>query len=491
MYNFIRIDESYITNFTLDIHPIAGSYDSYRQYFSNALDYKLPLVYPYTLKEVLRIPTSEFYSVKQNIINSSINSNLYPIAVRYVTSDLQYLIERPPFQIPVDFRFGGANSGAEKVPTFNIWVPWTNTIVDLSIADSNSLSKTKIFFNDGPLYSLDDPVISCDLPNSYPNGSICFSNSLNNINNVLDEELMLATDVSYMYNYVFNNYMMGGWNSDLSPVFLSYGNNHNFDTSDLHMLSEYISPSAERKARIVSTFAGTSYEAIAKRLLNSKVHYTSIRSIPKLYFRDLIIRSSFTLEETLQYVKDIKTFYDRKAAKNNTSYVKYGNVKLSSVLKSDANKSHFIDNGAQAASSYILNSIIQNEDIRNVSEHPYLSQTGHIIVPADENHSNWVKIISHILTYKCINSLADSILNNYISGSLQDNNNIIYRHENFDSQSSRSFGSFDFSADSASDILLPYFDEMIANIDHSRVKETSAKKISDPQYTLTMLKGLI
>ena len=490
MHNIIRIDKDYITDFTLEIHPIATPYNSYRQYFHNSLKYDLPLVYSYTLKEVLKIPTDHFYSVKQNIIADSINTDLYPIAVRYVTADSKYLIERPPFQIPVDFRFGTAHSGAEKVPTFNIWIPWTSTIIDLSVPDVSALSSTKIFFNDAPLYSIDDPVISCDLPNSYSNGSICFSNSLNDIHNVLDEDSVTSNDVSCIYNYVFNNYMMGGWNSDLSPVFLSYGHHQNFDTSDLSMLMEYISPSPERKEKIISTFAGTPYEKIAKRLLNSKVHFTNIRSAPKLYFRDLIIRSSFTLEETLQYVTDIKTLYSRKAAKSGNGYTRYGNVNLSSVLSSNKDNSRFVDNGVQAASSYILNSVLQNRDIRDAVEHPYITQTGHIIVPSSEYQNNWVQLLSHSLTSECITLLSDSILNNYISGSLQKNNNIIFRHEAFDPELSRSFGSFDFSEESPSEILFPYFNEMISNIDHSKIKESYAQKLADPEHTLSILKDL-
>jgi hypothetical protein len=485
LYNIIKIEKDFISNYSLELSSAAINYNSYRQYFRDLTGYPLPTYFKYNLKEVSRIPAPDFYSVRQSLINSSVDTNLYPIAVRYVSSDSKYLIERPPFQISVDYRLGGAHSGASKVPSFKIWVPWTETILDLSIPDASNLSYAKIFFNDTPLYSLDDHVIPCDLPNSYANGAICFSNSMNDINSVLDESLLMNNNVAYIYNYVFNNYMMGGWNSDLTPVFYNYGYTNGVKTSDLPMFSEYANPSPERKNSIIDSFEDSEYKKLVKRILNSKVHFTNFKSLPKVYFRDLVIRSSFTLEETLQYVTDIKTFLQRRSQASSSFYQKRSTYSMLSLMNSPSGKSSYVQD---LSSSVLFNSIIRHPEIEKIVSYPYSSFTGNIVIPIHPEYMKYTNTISNLIEPSSIAKLVDQLVNSSKNNSSL---NFVFNYQSYNSDYHLSQGDFHPVTTSLFDILQPYFEDLISKVDTSKVAAGVTKSLSQADTMPSVLQSII
>ena len=50
------------------------------------------------------IPTDSFYSIKNKRSKDTYKDFVYPMAIRYISKENTYVIERPPFQFEVDFR---------------------------------------------------------------------------------------------------------------------------------------------------------------------------------------------------------------------------------------------------------------------------------------------------------------------------------------------------------------------------------------------------
>jgi len=457
MHHILDIDNDDLSAYTLDYHFNVGEYVSYRRLFQQSFGASFPLVIKYQLNKLSSISTDYFYNLKQKNISSHIDTNLYPIAVRYVSADKVYFIERPPCQIDVDFRMGTGHSGAQKLPSFKIWVPWTLTKLDLSSIDSETLSKTCLYFNDRPIYSMDDDLIPCDLPNSYSNGSICFSNSMIDFGSILDNDSLISSDVNYIYNYVFNNYMMGGWNSDLTPVFYSYDNS-NVDIDDLPMLKEYMNPSPERKARALAPFQDTSYAVSLKRTLNSKSRINNSRSIARSYLRDLALRSTFTLEETLQYVSDIKAFYSRfSSLYKNQSYYSRSNSRCFSSLISTSSSPKDNFNYSRYLYNSLLNSVIKNGDTSEIQYyHDHFS--GYIVIdlPDDSDINVYHRPVNLSLVIGSENAynLQREIIDSYKNKDSK--KNYIFTHDG-------NTHSMRISHEHISDDLHPYFENFINN----------------------------
>lgn len=172
--------------------------------------------------------------------------SLLPLAVRYSSPDGKtHVIERPPFQIEIDF--STSNSYRPRViPKFlqsaKMWIPWTVSVISTD-CQPNSFSSSfsfSLYFNDGPLQSFDDKLVPCYLPNS-SGGSICMGQDSLGTTQLIQDN----SSITDIYNHTFNSYF-GGWNCDLSS----------------HMLNaEYFFPIVERistnkkSAAIVSNYS--------------------------------------------------------------------------------------------------------------------------------------------------------------------------------------------------------------------------------------------
>ena len=136
----------------------------------------------------------------------------YPVAVRYVSEDGTYFIERPPFQVSVNFKESYTSSKSKSIVLDNqnirIWIPWTITTVNMNSLNRNN--DIKIFFSDTQLIDNDTKYHICVLPNTYANSNICFANSLHGIREDIDN-----LSLNEYYSSVFNEYMSGGWNTEI------------------------------------------------------------------------------------------------------------------------------------------------------------------------------------------------------------------------------------------------------------------------------------
>ena len=142
--------------------------------------------------------------------NTLLSGKFYPIAVRYTNNINYWIIERPPFLAKIDFKQGRSNSVVDS-KDYEIWIPWTVMIIDMD--PKTSMYKSSLFFNDGPMSSLDEKAIPCFLMNMYEDGNMC----LNQTSVYLQQHLAdtQSFDIFTVYNFILNDYMSGGWNTDL------------------------------------------------------------------------------------------------------------------------------------------------------------------------------------------------------------------------------------------------------------------------------------
>ena len=78
---------------------------------------------------------------------------------------------------------------------------------------TSSYYESYLFFNDSPIQSLDDYAITCFFPNMYGDGRMCLNQTLSMLQGHL--YLVNSFDISTIYNFLINDYMSGGWNTDL------------------------------------------------------------------------------------------------------------------------------------------------------------------------------------------------------------------------------------------------------------------------------------
>ena len=206
---------------------------------------------------------------------STTDYSLLPLAVRYSSPDgKMHVIERPPFEIEVDF--SASTSFRPRIsPKFlqsvKIWIPWTVSVISTNY-QSNSFSSTfgfHLYFNDKPLQSLDDVLVPCYLPNS-SGGSICMGqDSL-----IATQLIQNGSSITDVYNHIFNSYF-GGWNCDLSP--------HMFNQEYFAPIIDRISASSKKNAAILANMG--------------------YRSNTAKYFKSLLfLLSNTSLEEHIGYI---------------------------------------------------------------------------------------------------------------------------------------------------------------------------------------------
>jgi hypothetical protein len=182
-------------------------YNSYLSYIDQSS--RFPCLYSLTLS--LNHANSYFREMSEYYSPQKVSfDNFYPIAVRYTDGRSIWLIERPPFLATVTYK-NSRSHYTGKESTYSIWMPWTAMLLQISPETSNY--SASLFFNDGPITSLDDKAVPCFFPNMYSNGRMC----LNQTSVLLQQHLAQTNsfDPATIYNFIINDYMTGGWNSDL------------------------------------------------------------------------------------------------------------------------------------------------------------------------------------------------------------------------------------------------------------------------------------
>jgi hypothetical protein len=143
-----------------------------------------------------------------------------PIAVRAIQDNI-YVIERPPFKTSV--RLTGARAARVKKEASilcEVWIPWTVSILTMPTEDNHGPS-LKMFYNDGPLSSLEDLLITPWTPNFHYSGEICLGQTSSNFMDAVAHNNVNPNSVTEVYHYLVNDYFNGGWNLDLGGGLIS------------------------------------------------------------------------------------------------------------------------------------------------------------------------------------------------------------------------------------------------------------------------------
>jgi hypothetical protein len=133
-------------------------------------------------------------------------SGPYPIAVRHLTAT-HAVIERPPFQIKVDYSPTKSSNRRKPIKPVTIWIPWTVLVADLR--PDHFFSHSRIFFNDKPLESFDEKMATPYTSNVFNDSKICMG-SISMASRMIEK-----SDYNALYHAYINEYFSGGWNADL------------------------------------------------------------------------------------------------------------------------------------------------------------------------------------------------------------------------------------------------------------------------------------
>lgn len=320
--NLVNIDEDKTSLYSIDSEFDYSLHTLFRNFLPFFPQDKLDIFGKFDISYIHEsdIATASLYKAKNKQSKDAYKDFLYPMAIRYISKENTYVIERPPFQLEVDFRLGTAHSSNPKMHPITMWAPWTVLVFNAKNLSEGDFSDVKLFFNDGPINSLEDFMLPCFYPNTYGDSRICFSSSLNDFNDVLDISLFDNGNIGYIYNYIFNNYMMGGWNSDLDPNAFSIIE-YIFQSSDVQFAAN-----ARKRFPTVSLLRNPiqntdfyksifakyprSFTGKYKKYFDNNFSFSRTKiSREKLYARNFIIYSMFTLEQKLSLISEMKQMY--------------------------------------------------------------------------------------------------------------------------------------------------------------------------------------
>lgn len=320
MISILDYDENYTELVNMNFSSYSNEYRTVKEYYFDHQRTVLPAVFRLTIDTAAKAQT-RYVNNDRSIKSSSINSdNLYPIAIRYVSSNNVYVIERPPFKLSVDFKNARAACTKDSITPVEIWIPWTVMILPWNDIIAGDPSSVRLFFNDGPIESLSDAPVPCYLPNSYSDGRICWSNSFNNLLSQLNVSGPQSIDVNYLYSSILNDYMMGGWNTDLNFSYQALQYNNHFvikalqNKDEYPMLSLFSNPLAANPAfaenlrsNIQEKFGFTKRKSLSfvdGSILRDSNNVEVSRNI---FIKLFSFMSSISLSDTLAFVSELKT----------------------------------------------------------------------------------------------------------------------------------------------------------------------------------------
>lgn len=375
-------------------------------------------------------------SLYKSTYKQSFPTSFYPIATRYVTESGDYVIERPPFQIDLDYKIGRASSNTKRrLDNCKIWIPWT-----IFIFNPNSPTTFRYFFSSSSLTDFNHKYLAPYIPNTYASGDICFSNSLNYLP---QDSLPDPSDISHFYAVVFNDFFSGGWNSDLANpwyTIISRLMQHHKDAaksaslfiSRFPLLSRIIHPSEElilqafSKSKKIKDIYNHYY------LPNKDNHFASPfyhLDQTALHHYLLTILSTFDLPDILALIDEVAGAFPDSQVSNpgyhESSYFTFSSI-ISGYKKSSIDLTTSIKKAIDKASTfesenssfYSYNQFSTNILVIN---HPNLP---HIISPRSSFQKS--SFISSTLTTPSFTLISHKIINDKLSGKDTDNALYIY-----------------------------------------------------------------
>lgn len=319
MISILDYDENYTELVNMNFSSYSNEYRNVKEFYYERNRTVLPAVFRLTIDTAAKAQT-RYVNNDRSLKSSNVNpDNLYPIAVRYIGVNNVYVIERPPFKVSVDFKNARAAYEQDRISPVEIWIPWTVMILPWNDIIAGDPSSVRLFFNDGPIQSLEDKLIPGYLPNSYSDGRICWSNSFNNLLSQLNVSGPQSVDINYLYSSILNDYIMGGWNTDLNFSYQALQYSNSYVINALHEKDQFpmislfhnslsIDPTFAQKLRstIEQKFGFTKRKSLSfvdgSILRDSNNHQVSRNIFIKLF----AFMSSISLSDTLAFVSEIK-----------------------------------------------------------------------------------------------------------------------------------------------------------------------------------------
>jgi hypothetical protein len=319
MISILDYDENYTELVNMNFSSYSNEYRTVKEYYFDRQRTILPAVFRLTIDTVAKAQT-RYVNNNRSFKSSNVNPDtLYPIAVRYISLNNVYVIERPPFRVSVDFKNARASWEEDPISPVEIWIPWTVMILPWNDIIAGDPSTVRLFFNDGPMESLSDKIIPGYLPNSYSDGRICWSNSFNNLLSELNLSGPESVDINYLYSSILNDYMMGGWNTDLNFSYQALQYNNSFVIDALQEKDQYpmislfhnslnINPTfAENLRSIIENKFGFSKRKSLSFVDGSILRDTNNNQVNRnIYIKLFAFMSSISLSDTLAFVSEIK-----------------------------------------------------------------------------------------------------------------------------------------------------------------------------------------
>jgi hypothetical protein len=315
------------SSYYFDLH----SSDTYNK--SQFTLYNVPYVYNGVYTPTFSAPSDQIGIRRKSLYLSDVSPIIYPMATRYISRRGVLYIERPPFQTEVNYKLSHSHGRGPILTNFKIWIPWTVSAmtVDRFVNNEGAFygpSSFNIYYSDKSLETFDDSYIISLLPNSTALGSICWSSSLHR-NFASQDNSVGIIDYQNIYSSTFNEYMMGGWNSDLHSLLVeflmavSYGyqKKENIFSREQDYINLFKTIFSSKRS------FGSEFDQIKQNYIDivdsqknfSKIHKLKLKShinltAGQLYLhaKMLVFLGSLNLFQTLEFIKQIKLHLSSK-----------------------------------------------------------------------------------------------------------------------------------------------------------------------------------
>ena len=426
---YVYIDESKTSTYSLDFSNNAycsqmsaffKRYERNSDYFQEYdiwKDVVLPEDSFKNIPHLFHVNFTSLYSYSNTLIDSAykqslsptIPTQLYPIATRYIDSSGNYFIERPPFQVDIDYKVGGASSSTKKrVTNKKLWIPWT-----LFIFNPQYMGSAKMYFSHKSLTNQSDIYVSPYLPNTYTSGEICFSNSLNSIPDLPSYSTL---SINQIYSLMINEYFAGSWNSDLSNSWMNFYSNFfkpifaNFpeDIEIYPQAKRLFDPSNEDIAQALPPSSKTS-----KQLLNYAPKINRLSCLDYQYFHEYILSmlATFSLEDILALMEELSNVHIavtdpdhkynislpvRSMIHRFYSEREFSHINTFSFIKQSLNVLNYRNHSTHSSPQRILNQLSSFPVVYSLPSEYNSSHTNILIY---NNSDNFLSVDSYFLRY--------------------------------------------------------------------------------------------
>lgn len=235
---------------------------------------KLRYIQPVT-GNVLSVTTESVAS--QYYCNGVIETGILPPVVRYVSNDnLSCLIERPPHRATIEYKDGPSYDKKSEVKLYNIAMPWT--VFGVTLSKKLMIYSVFIWYRNDQIWSPADKLYSPVLPNVYPEGGICISESNSGaIYKTRHKDLASAVSlaISTFWGSTFNR-DLSGFHDTCLPEYVrnKIKDNDPYKSVDaLDVMNALEALTSDEALEIQYVDSGYTVGSIIKRMENNSSHY--------------------------------------------------------------------------------------------------------------------------------------------------------------------------------------------------------------------------